>query len=112
MGSPQRLSESGRAGLSMNISVTSPNRPVSTLRFIYGYPDHCDYILRPWARGIAFLDYDNAGWLGARSPGKSAFLSVSDHRLYFGLGVNQTADLESDGRTARAKASPRCPPIN
>ncbi len=30
---------------------------------IYGYADHCDYILETMGAGIAFLDYDNDGWL-------------------------------------------------
>jgi len=30
---------------------------------IYGYPDRVDYILETMGAGIAFLDYDNDGWL-------------------------------------------------
>src|SRR5579872_585132 len=30
---------------------------------IYGYPDHCDYIPETMGAGVAFLDYDNDGWL-------------------------------------------------
>src|SRR5208283_4078182 len=30
---------------------------------IYGPPDHVSYILETTGAGIAFLDYDNDGWL-------------------------------------------------
>ena len=30
---------------------------------IYGPPDRCDYILETMGCGVAFLDYDNDGWL-------------------------------------------------
>jgi len=30
---------------------------------IYGYPDHVDYIVETMGCGVAFLDYDNDGWL-------------------------------------------------
>jgi enediyne biosynthesis protein E4 len=45
----------------------------------------------------------------AKSRGQSAFLSVSDRRLHFGLSVNHTADLEirwpTGGRESFAKVA-------
>jgi enediyne biosynthesis protein E4 len=35
---------------------------------IYGYPDHVDYIVETMGCGIAFLDYDNDGWLDIFVP--------------------------------------------
>jgi len=45
----------------------------------------------------------------AKSRGQSAFLSAGDRRPHFGLGVNQTADLEirwpTSGRESFAKVA-------
>ncbi|HVX65663.1 MAG TPA: CRTAC1 family protein [Bryobacteraceae bacterium] len=30
---------------------------------IFGYVDHCDYILETMGSGVAFIDYDNDGWI-------------------------------------------------
>ncbi len=52
---------------------------------IYGFPDRCDYITETMGCGIAFLDYDNDGWLdifvlsGIRSDGSAA---DATNRLY------------------------------
>jgi enediyne biosynthesis protein E4 len=52
---------------------------------IYGYPDHVDYILETMGCGIAFLDYDNDGWLdifvpsGTRIDGSTP---AATNRLY------------------------------
>jgi hypothetical protein len=52
---------------------------------VYGYPDRVDYILETMGAGIAFLDYDNDGWLdifvlsGTRLDGTAA---GATNRLY------------------------------
>ncbi len=52
---------------------------------IYGYPDHVDYIVETMGCGIAFLDYDNDGWLdifvpsGTRMDGSAP---AATNRLY------------------------------
>jgi enediyne biosynthesis protein E4 len=87
---------------------------------IYGYPDHCDYILETMGAGIAFLDYDNDGWLDifvlsgtrmdADPPGATnrlyknnrdgTFTDVTEksglHRLGWAFGVT-VGDYNNDG---------------
>ena len=87
---------------------------------IYGYPDHCDYILETMGAGIAFLDYDNDGWLDifelsgtrmdAAPPGATnrlyrnnrngTFTDVTEkaglHRLGWAFGVT-VGDYNNDG---------------
>ena len=52
---------------------------------VYGYPDRVDYILETMGCGVAFLDYDNDGWLdifapsGSRMDGSAA---AAGNRLY------------------------------
>jgi hypothetical protein len=52
---------------------------------VYGYPDRVDYILETMGCGIAFLDYDNDGWVdifapsGSRMDGSAA---EAGNRLY------------------------------
>jgi enediyne biosynthesis protein E4 len=87
---------------------------------IYGYPDHCDYILETMGAGIAFLDFDNDGWLDilvlsgthmdAPPPGATnrlyknnrdgTFTDITEkaglHRLGWAFGVT-VGDYNNDG---------------
>ena len=76
--SSRSLAASPPAVRSSRASPTSPKRPVSPQPIVYGGADSKSYIIEVVGCGVAFLDYDNDGWLdllvlsGTRLGGRAA----------------------------------------